>query len=84
MSVPPVTRAWLTAAVVSTLGTRFGLFNIMLLAFNPSLIWNNFQVCLLPRRSMLPFVFLTYFASFCRSGALSEISYSSESQASTG
>ena len=42
-SVPPITRAWLTAAVLASVGQRFGLVNPMLIMFNPALVVSKFQ-----------------------------------------
>lgn len=44
IDMPPVSRAWLTSAVVSTLAMKFGALNPMLFAFDTNLIWNHFQV----------------------------------------
>lgn len=50
LSVPAVTRAWLTAAVITTIGSRFGFVPVAKLAFDASAVVNKFEV----RRPCLP------------------------------
>jgi len=43
MAIPPLTRVWLTAAVVATVGARFRAFQPQLLVFDPALVVGKFQ-----------------------------------------
>jgi hypothetical protein len=42
--LPPFTRLWLTVAVLSSVGFRFGFVDPFLLAFDLDSIWYSFQV----------------------------------------
>jgi hypothetical protein len=44
LAIPPVTRVWLAASVLSSLGHRFGLLNPMLMAFDPVAVISKFEV----------------------------------------
>ena len=44
-ALPIVSRVWLSGAVLTGLGSKFGLFNPMTIAFIPDLTFQGFQVC---------------------------------------
>ena len=45
MEMPPVTRAYTTACVLTTMSVQLELLSPFQLYFNPILIWRNLQVC---------------------------------------
>lgn len=47
-SLPPVSRVWITAAIVTALAGRFAVLDPRLLAFNWPLIWEKFHIWRLP------------------------------------
>ena len=44
MEMPPVTRAYTTACVLTTMSVQLELLSPFQLYFNPILIWRNLQV----------------------------------------
>ena len=44
LAIPPVTRAWITAAVATSVFEKLGFLSPMMLSFIPWPIWHNFEV----------------------------------------
>lgn len=48
LSIPPVTRWWLTIALVLSVGMKAGFLNPMLFTLDWTKTWSKFQVCRAP------------------------------------
>ena len=45
-NLTPITKIWLSVAVITTVGAQFGFVNLAYIYFDIQLIYRKFQVCI--------------------------------------